>query len=465
MHYILRMAIESINPATGERLRSFKALSEVEIDDKLERAAAAFGDWSRRPVGARAGVLERAAELLEAEADRHGRLMTSEMGKLIGAARDEAKKCALACHYYAEHAEVFLRPETAADRGGAGAKDAVYFQPLGVVLAVMPWNFPFWQVIRFAAPALTAGNVGLLKHASNVPQCALALEDLFRRAGAPEGVFQALLIGSDRVGSVIADERVAAVTVTGSEGAGRDVAAAAGRELKKSVLELGGSDPFIVLPSADLDAAVATAVKARVINNGQSCIAAKRFIVADAVYDRFAGRFVASMQALRVGDPMAPDTDVGPLATPAIRDGVADQVARSVAAGARLLAGGRALEGPGNFYPPTVLAEVPPAAPAASEEVFGPVAALFRARDADHALALANNTSFGLGASVWTRDRAEAERFARELEAGSVFVNSMVASDPRFPFGGIKRSGYGRELGVFGLREFVNVKTVRMSGV
>jgi succinate-semialdehyde dehydrogenase/glutarate-semialdehyde dehydrogenase len=410
-------------------------------------------------------VLARAGELLESEAGAHGRLMTTEMGKLLGAAQDEARKCALACRYYAEHAEAFLLPEVAPAADQAGATDAVHFQPLGVVLAVMPWNFPFWQVIRFAAPALAAGNVGLLKHASNVPQCALALEDLFRRAGAPEGVFQALLIGSDRVGSVIADERVAAVTVTGSEAAGRDVAAAAGRAIKKTVLELGGSDPFLVLPSADLDRAVTTAVKARVINNGQSCIAAKRFVVAEAIYDRFAERFVAAMRALRVGDPMAADTDVGPLATPAIRDGVADQVARSIAAGARLLVGGRALDGPGNFYQPTVLADMPPAAPAATEEVFGPVAALFRARDADQALALANGTSFGLGASVWTRDRAEAERFARELEAGSVFVNGMVASDPRFPFGGVKRSGYGRELGIFGLREFVNVKTVRMTGL
>jgi len=325
----------------------------------------------------------------------------------------------------------------------------------------MPWNFPYWQVIRFAAPALAAGNVGLLKHASNVPQCALALVDLFRRAGAPDGAFQALLVAGDRMERVIADPRVVAATLTGSEGAGRSVGGAAGKHLKKSVLELGGSDPFIVLASADLEHAVATAVKARVVNNGQSCIAAKRFIVLDAQYEAFAARFVEAMRALKVGDPARDDTDVGPLATPAIRDEVAKQVNDSVAKGARLLLGGER-PGSGSFYPPTVLGDVPPDAPAAREEVFGPVAALFRVRDADAALAVANSSPFGLGASVWTRDRNEALWFARELETGSVFVNDMVASDPRFPFGGVKLSGYGRELGPFGLREFVNVKTVRM---
>jgi len=452
------MAIESVNPATGERLRVFEPDAPAAVEAKLAAAATAFRSWSRRPVAERADVLRRAGGILQAEARAFGAVMTAEMGKLIGAAAAEAEKCAGACHYYADHAERFLQPEVEAN-----GLDAVFFQPLGAVLAVMPWNFPFWQVIRFAAPALAAGNVGLLKHASNVPQCALALQDLFVRAGAPAGVFQALMVGSDRVAAVIADDRVAAVTVTGSEGAGRDIAATAGQHVKKSVLELGGSDAFIVLASADLPRAVATAVKARVVNNGQSCIAAKRFIVADAIYDRFVRDFSAAMAALRIGDPAQPDTELGPLALASIRDGVADQVDRSVAAGARLLAGGRRLDGPGFFYPPTVLADVPPGAPAAVEEVFGPVAAVFRVAGVDEAIALANASTFGLGAAAWTSDRGEADRLARELEAGSVFINSMVASDQRFPFGGVKRSGYGRELGVFGLREFVNIKTVRMA--
>ena len=457
------MRIESVNPATGERLRTFEVEGPPAIEAKLERAATAFRAWSRRPLGERAAIVARAGELLESERQAFGRLMTLEMGKLVGAAADEAAKCATACRYYAERGEEFMRPEIIA--ATAGDEDAICFEPLGVVLAVMPWNFPFWQVIRFAAPALVAGNVGLLKHASNVPQCALALEDLFRRAGAPEGVFQTLLIGSEPVAALIADERVAAVTVTGSEAAGRAIGAAAGAHLKKSVLELGGSDPFLVLQSADLDRAVATAVKARMVNTGQSCIAAKRFIVADAVYDRFATAFTAAVGALVVGDPSAPQTQIGPLATAAIRDGVAEQVARSVAAGARPLTGGRALDGPGYYYAPTVLADVPPTAPAARDEVFGPVAALFRVAGLDEAIALANATPFGLGAAAFTRDRQEADRLARELEAGSVFINGMVASDTRFPFGGVKRSGYGRELSRYGLREFVNVKTVRMTGL
>jgi succinate-semialdehyde dehydrogenase / glutarate-semialdehyde dehydrogenase len=452
------MAIESVNPATGERLRVFEPHAPAAVEAKLAAAAAAFKSWSRQPVAARAHVLRNAGDILKAEASAFGAVMTAEMGKLIGAAAAEAEKCAAACHYYADHAEAFLRPEVEAN-----GRDAVFFQPMGAVLAVMPWNFPFWQVIRFAAPALAAGNVGLLKHASNVPQCALALEDLFTRAGAPAGVFQTLLIGADRVGAIIADDRVAAVTVTGSEGAGRDIASTAGKHIKKSVLELGGSDAFIVLPSADLPRAVATAVKARIVNNGQSCIAAKRFIIADAIYDTFLRDFSAAMAALRIGDPTRPDTELGPLALASIREGVAEQVDQSVAAGARLLAGGRRLDGPGYFYPPTVLADVPPDAPAARDEVFGPVAAVFRAADVGEAIALANGTSFGLGAAAWTRDRAEADRLARALEAGSVFINGMVASDQRFPFGGVKRSGYGRELGVYGLREFVNVKTVRMA--
>jgi succinate-semialdehyde dehydrogenase / glutarate-semialdehyde dehydrogenase len=453
------MAIESVNPATGQRGDVYQALSDAEIEEKLGQAAAAFAGWRRRPVSERAGVLTRAARILEEEAAELGELMTREMGKLIGAARQEAQKCASGCRYYAENAEAFLHP--AVVPVSATSRGEVHFQPLGAVLAVMPWNFPFWQVIRFAAPALVAGNVGLLKHASNVPGCALALEDVFRRAGAPTGVFQTLLVGPERVPGLIADGRVAAVTVTGSEETGRRVATVAGQHLKKTVLELGGSDPFIVMPSADLDGAVTTAVKARIVNNGQSCIAAKRFIVADAVYDRFTNAFVTAMKALRVGDPMRPDTELGPLATAAIVEALAEQVDRSVAAGARLMAGGHRLPGPGHFYAPTVLADVPQDAPAFGEELFGPVATLLRARDLDHAIALANATRFGLGASAWTKDAAEAARLSRDLDAGSVFVNDMVASDPRFPFGGVKNSGYGRELGLYGLREFVNIKTVR----
>ena len=457
------MQIESVNPATGERLRTFEPESAPAVEAKLARAATAFRAWSRRPLGERAAIVARAGEILESERRSFGRLMTLEMGKLVGAAEDEAAKCATACRYYADRSEEFMRPELVTS--AADGRGAICFEPLGVVLAVMPWNFPFWQVVRFAAPALVAGNVGLLKHAANVPQCALALDDLFRRAGAPEGVFQTLLIGSERVAALIADDRVAAVTVTGSEAAGRAIGAAAGAHLKKSVLELGGSDPFLVLESADLDQAVATAVKARMVNTGQSCIAAKRFIVADAVYDRFAPAFTAAIAALVVGDPSDPKTQIGPLATAAIRDGVAEQVARSVAAGARILTGGRTLDGPGTYYAPTVLCDVPPTAPAACDEIFGPVAALFRVAGVDEAITLANATPFGLGAAAFTRRRDEAERLARELEAGSVFINGMVVSDARFPFGGVKRSGHGRELSLYGLREFVNVKTVRMTGL
>lgn len=460
------MAIESVNPATGETERMFPSSPWSVVDRQLGLAVDAFRDWSRSSTRDRATVLLRAAEIFEAEKHSLGELATREMGKPIRAARAESAKCASALRYYAEHAAAMLAPESV-----DGADQSVWFQPLGAVLAIMPWNFPFWQVVRFAAPALAAGNVGLLKLASNVPQCALALDDVFRRAGAPDGVFQALMIGSDAVERVIADDRVAAVTLTGSEAAGRSVAATAGRHLKKAVLELGGSDPFIVLPSADVEAAAKSAVEARIVNNGQSCIAAKRFIVAETVYERFEAAFVAGMAALRLGDPMSETTDVGPLATRAIRDELSRQVADSIAAGARLLLGGTldaaaagsTVDLRGNYFPPTVLADVPRDSPAARDELFGPVAALFRVASAEEALARANETRFGLGASVWTRDDVEASRFARDLEAGVVFVNGIVASDPRFPFGGVKSSGYGRELGAFGLREFVNVKTVRMS--
>jgi len=402
----------------------------------------------------------RAAEILEREKQKLGQLMTLEMGKPIGAAVAEAEKCATACRYYARNAKRFLADEPVKVEDG---KAWVAFQPLGVVLAIMPWNFPFWQVFRFAAPALMAGNVGILKHASNVPQCALAIEDVFRRAGFPEGAFQTLLIGTDLVEGIIADPRVAAVTLTGSEGAGRSVASIAGKNLKKSVVELGGSDPFVVMPSADLKTAVSTAVTARMINNGQSCIAAKRFIVHADIYKAFLEQFVSQVSALRVGDPMDEQTQIGPLATGAIRDELDAQVRASVTQGAKLLTGGKRLDRAGYFYAPTVLADIPPDSPAARDELFGPVASVFRAKNLDEAIALANGTSFGLGASAWTRDKKEQARFVEEIESGLLFINGMVASDPRLPFGGVKNSGFGRELGEFGIREFVNIKTVKIA--
>jgi len=453
------MAIETINPATGERLCQYPALTDREIDDKLDVAHRAARSWRETPVDERTGVLRRAGELLEERAIEYGRLMTLEMGKPVRAAIDEAKKCATACYFYADHAAAFLADEDVDIKNGRGY---VAFEPLGVVLAVMPWNFPFWQVIRFAAPALAAGNVGLLKHASNVPQCALAIEQLFEEAGATGGAFQTLLIGSEAIADILADDRVAAATLTGSEAAGSSVASIAGKHIKKTVLELGGSDPFIVMPSADFDAAVKTAVAARAINNGQSCIAAKRFIVADPIAERFTDAFVERMRALVVGDPMNERTNIGPLATEQIRRDLHDQVTRAVAAGAKIRLGGRAREGAGFFYEPTVLTDLSPDSPVLREETFGPLAAIVRARDADHAIEIANDSRFGLGAAAWTQDTSEKERFARGLAAGTVVINGMVASDPRFPFGGIKKSGNGRELSAFGLREFVNIKTVRI---
>jgi succinate-semialdehyde dehydrogenase/glutarate-semialdehyde dehydrogenase len=451
------MPIASINPATGETIKTFEPLNEAQIDEKLQRAAEAFRFYRSTTLEEREQWLARAADILETEKNDFARVMTTEMGKPIKGAVGEAEKCAWVCRYYAENARQHLADKFVA----TNAKESyVRFQPLGPVLAVMPWNFPFWQVFRFGAPALMAGNVGLLKHASNVPQCALAIEDIFRRAGFPEGAFQTLLVGSDAVQRILEDHRVVAATLTGSEPAGRSVAGLAGKQIKKTVLELGGSDAFIVMPSAELKEAVTTAVKARTINNGQSCIAAKRFIVAAEIYDEFERRFVEEMKALRVGDPLEEATDIGPLATEQILKDVDEQVKTSVAAGAHILTGGRKLDQPGNFYEPTVLASIPTDSPAYREEVFGPVAMLFRVREIDEAIELANATTFGLGAAAWTNNSNEQERFIDELEAGCVFVNGMVASDPRLPFGGIKNSGYGRELGEFGIREFVNAKTV-----
>lgn len=456
------MPISSINPATGEVLQTFDALAEQQLEDKLARAAEAFRDHRLTSLADRAEKMMRAAEILENEKKSFARTMTLEMGKPINAAVSEAEKCALVCRYYSENAERHLADEIVETNA---TKSFVRYQPLGVVLAVMPWNFPFWQVFRFAAPALMAGNVGLLKHASNVPQCALAIEDIFRRAGFMDGAFQTLLIGSDAVQTVLEDPRVAATTLTGSEPAGRSVASIAGKQIKKTVLELGGSDPFIVMPSANFDEAVNTAVKARTINNGQSCIAAKRFIVHEQIYDRFEKEFVAAMKKLRVGNPIDESTDIGPLATEQILNDIDDQVKISVAAGAKILAGGKRTKfdgefARGNFYAPTVLADIPKDSPAYRDELFGPVASLFRIANIDQAIELANATTFGLGSAAWTNDAKEQQRFINEIEAGSVFINGMVASDPRLPFGGVKHSGYGRELSYFGIREFVNIKTV-----
>ena len=449
--------IASISPTTGETLKTFEPLTQQQIQSKLARAEETFRAFRRTSLSERGEIMDRVAHILESEKQDWARLMTTEMGKPIKAAVGEIEKCAWVCRYYAETAERHLADEIVETNA---TRSYVHFQPLGPVLAVMPWNFPFWQVFRFAAPALMAGNVGLLKHASNVPQCALAIEEIFHRAGFPEGAFQTLLIGTDLVQFVLEDPRVAAATLTGSEQAGRSVASIAGKQIKKTVLELGGSDPFIVMPSANFDEAVSTAVKARTINNGQSCIAAKRFIVAAEIYEEFEQRFVEGMKALRIGDPMNESTDIGPLATPQILRDVEEQVKTSIAAGAHLLTGGKKVNRSGNFYEPTVLANVPANAPASCEEVFGPVAALYRVKDIEEAIDLANNTSFGLGAAAWTNDAQEQSRFIEGLEVGCVFINGMVASDPRFPFGGIKRSGYGRELGEFGIREFVNIKMV-----
>ncbi|MBT2393272.1 NADP-dependent succinic semialdehyde dehydrogenase [Streptomyces sp. ISL-1] len=459
------MPIATVNPATGETLKTFDALGAQEIDRRLALAATAFSRYRTTDFARRADLLNRAAQLLDEDREGIARIMTTEMGKPIAAARAEAAKCAKAMRWYAAHAESLLADEhpSAADVKDSGASRAIVrYRPLGVVLAVMPWNFPLWQVVRFAAPALMAGNVGLLKHASNVPQTALYLEELFRRAGFEEGCFQTLLVGSGAVEKILRDRRVAAATLTGSEPAGRSVAAIAGDEVKKTVLELGGSDPFVVMPSADIARAAGTAVTARVQNNGQSCIAAKRFIVHADVYDDFCERFTARMEQLTVGDPMQESTDVGPLASEQGRADVEVLVEDALRRGATARCGGRRPEKPaqGWYYEPTVLEGITPDMRIHHEEAFGPVATVYRVADLDEAVAVANDTPFGLSSNVWTRDDEETERFIRGIEAGGVFFNGMTASHPAMPFGGVKRSGYGRELSGHGIREFCNVTTV-----
>ena len=449
------MPLKSINPADGSLLATFDELTSQQLQQKLSDAEKAFISWRKSSFEERSAVLRKIADLLEAEKQSWGRLMTLEMGKPIKQAVGEVEKCAATCRYFADHGASFL-----VDEQTTHPNSVIRCLPLGTLLAVMPWNFPFWQVIRCLAPAIMAGNTVLLKHASNVPQCALAIEDIVRRAGLPDGVFQTLLIGSARVADVIRDRRVAAVTLTGSEEAGAQVAAVAGEALKKCVLELGGNDPFIVLPSADLEKAVATGVQARVVNNGQSCVCAKRFIIHEDVYDRFEQQFAEAMANLPVGDPLDDGTEVGPLANTAGLSTLRRQVEESVAAGARVVCGGEATDGAGCYFPPMVLADVPPDAPVYREEVFGPVAVLFKVRNLDEAIVLANDSPYGLGSSVWTNETAEQERCINEIEAGLTFINAMVASDPRIPFGGVKLSGYGRELGKIGSREFTNVKTV-----
>jgi succinate-semialdehyde dehydrogenase / glutarate-semialdehyde dehydrogenase len=454
------MPIATINPATGAVLKTFDELSDEQIDAAIGRAADGFAALRATTFAQRAAWLRGAADLLDHECDEAAALMTTEMGKTLAAAKAEVTKCAAACRFYAEHAEGFLADEPA-DAGAVGAVRAyARYQPIGPVLAVMPWNFPLWQAMRFAAPALMAGNAGLLKHASNVPQTALYLGELFARAGFPAGAFQTLLIGSGAVERVLRDPRVRAATLTGSEGAGRSVAQIAGRELKKTVLELGGSDPFVVMPSADVDRAAAVATTARCQNNGQSCIAAKRFIIHTDVYDRFVDAFVAHMSALTVGDPMAEGVDVGPLATEQGRGDVEELVQDAVGKGAKVLCGGRRGDGDGWWYPPTVVAELTPEMRMYSEEVFGPVAGLYRVSSSDEAIQVANDNPYGLGSNAWTADPAEQERFATDLDAGMVFVNGMTTSYPELPFGGVRASGYGRELSAAGIKEFCNMKTV-----
>jgi len=460
------MPIATVNPANGETLKTYEAMGEEELERRLQLAEATFRTYRTTSFAERARLLNRAAGLLDDIQQDIAKVMTTEMGKPVKQARAEAAKCARAMRWYADHAGELLADEEPSDsdvKDSGASRVRVRYRPLGPVLAVMPWNFPLWQVVRFAAPALMAGNVGLLKHASNVPQTALFLEDLFHQAGYPEGCFQTLLVGSGAVDDILRDDRVKAATLTGSEPAGRAVAATSGEMIKKTVLELGGSDPYVVMPSADVDRAARIAVTARVQNNGQSCIAAKRFIVHTDVYDAFAERFVAGMKALKVGDPMEEDTEIGPLASEQGRDDLEELVEDARRSGAEVLCGGHRLrrpELPGWYYPPTVLAGITREMRIHREEAFGPVATLYRAADLDEAVLIANDSPFGLSSNVWTRDEAEVDRFVRDLEAGGVFFNGMTASHPAFPFGGVKRSGYGRELSGHGIREFCNITTV-----
>jgi succinate-semialdehyde dehydrogenase/glutarate-semialdehyde dehydrogenase len=454
------MPIATINPTTGETVTTFTPATSDEIEDALDRAHRRFTEYRKTSYPQRAEWTRATADLLDAEADEVAAMMTLEMGKTVSAAKAEVLKCAKGFRYYADHAEAMLADEPADPATVGASKAYARYQPLGVVLAVMPWNFPLWQAVRFAAPALMAGNVGILKHASNVPQCALYLADVIGRGGFPDGCFQTLLISSAEVEGILRDSRVVAATLTGSEPAGRSVAAIAGDEVKHTVLELGGSDPFIVMPSADLDAAAEAAVTARVQNNGQSCIAAKRFIAHADIYDDFAAKFAERMAALKVGDPTDADTVVGPLATEQGRVDVEKLVDAAVAAGAVVRCGGKRLDRPGWFYPPTVITDITRDMPIFTEEVFGPVASLYRAADIDEAIDIANATSFGLGSNAWTNDTSEQQRFIDDIEAGQVFINGMTVSYPELPFGGIKRSGYGRELSAHGIREFCNIKTV-----
>jgi succinate-semialdehyde dehydrogenase/glutarate-semialdehyde dehydrogenase len=454
----LFMAIASINPTTGETLQTFTPHSDADIEDKLAAAQTAFERYRRTSLDRRAQWMRAAADLLESDSGKFARLMALEMGKPIQAAVGEIKKCAWVCRYYADEAPNFL---TDVSIDTDARHSFVRYQPLGAILAVMPWNFPFWQVFRFAAPALMAGNVAVLKHASNVPQCAVTIEKIFQEVGMPAGVFQTLLVESDRVEKIVADSRIQAATLTGSEAAGSSLAATAGKHIKKTVLELGGSDPFIIMSSADLDKAIETGIQARMLNNGQSCIAAKRFLVADACADEFQQKFLEKFQTIQMGDPLLEDTQLGPLATPQILQDLHWQVRESVEKGAKILCGGSPPnDSQGNFYPPTILTDIPIDSPAYREEFFGPVALFFHIPDIDTAIAVANSSPYGLGASVWTQEETEIERFINELSSGSVFVNGMVKSDPRLPFGGVKLSGYGRELGREGIWEFVNIKTV-----
>ncbi|WP_281259290.1 NAD-dependent succinate-semialdehyde dehydrogenase [Salinigranum rubrum] len=450
--------MDAINPATGRRIESYEDATESDVRDALDRAETAYESWRHRPLRERETLLADAADVLRENEERYARLMTEEMGKPISQARSEVQKCAWVCDHYAEHASAYLGDDHHPSPPGTTVKTS--YEPLGTVLAVMPWNFPFWQVFRFAAPYLTAGNVGVLKHASNVPGCAEAIEEVFREAGYPDGVFQSLLAPSDLIDDILRDDRVKAATLTGSGPAGRAVASTAGEELKKTVLELGGSDPFVVLDDADLDAAVEVGAQARNQNGGQSCIAAKRFIVHDDVYDDFLDRFVDEMESFVVGDPTDEETDMGPQAREELMEELHGQVTASVEAGATLVTGGEPLNREGAFYPPTVLTDIPEGCPADDEELFGPVAAVFRAEDEEAAIETANDTEFGLGASVWTEDRERGERVAHRIEAGCTYVNQLTKSDPRVPFGGIGDSGYGRELSEVGITEFVNKKTI-----